>query len=66
MEIAIAVKNGKNSPVLKLAVIKSRADYGARLVMPDHSKNGLNKTAGRWLVENCKLPEWIEVVNSAP
>ena len=49
-----------------LAVIKSRADYGARLVMPDHSKNGLNKTAGRWLVEICKLPEWIEVVNSAP
>lgn len=49
-----------------LVVIKSGADYGARLVMPDYSKNGLNKTAGRWLVEICKLPERIEVVNSAP
>ena len=51
---------------LILAAIKSRADYGARSVIADHSKNGLNKTAGRWLVEICKLPEWIEVVNSAP
>ena len=49
-----------------LAVIKSRADYGAKLVMADHSKNGLNKTPGRWLVAICKLPEWIEVVDSAP
>ena len=66
MEIAIAVKSGKKWPCFILVAIKSRADYGARSVMPDHSINGLNKTAGRWLVEFCKLPEWIEVVNSAP
>ena len=64
-EIAIAVKGGKK-PRLILAVIKTRADYGARLAMSDHSIIGLNKIAGRWLVEICKLPEWIEVVNSAP
>ena len=66
MEIAIAVKSGKKWPCFILVAIKSRADYGARSVMPDHSKNGLNKTAGRLLVEICKSPKWIEVVNSAP
>ena len=59
-------KEWEKWPCFILAVIKSRADYGARLVMPDHSKYGLNKTAGRWLVEICYLPEWIEVANSAP
>ena len=66
MEIAIAVKSGKKWPCFILAAIKSRADYGARSVMPDHSKNGLNKTAGRRLVEIRYFPEWIEVANSAP